>query len=62
MPLDTIWRSPAFQQLRDQVCRCDDPCWDTTNTEIAIRFSTAGILAELKTMFQDLGIYGREVK
>lgn len=59
MPLDQIWRSDAFQRLREQVDCCEDPCWDTTNTEIAIRFSLAGVLAELKTMLQDLSLYGR---
>ncbi len=56
-PLDEIWKSAAFQQLREKVDRCRNPCWDTTNTEIAIRFSLSGILAEFKTMLQDLSIY-----
>lgn len=61
LPLDEIWRSPAFQKLRERVDSCRNPCWDTTNTEIAIRFSLPGILAELKTVLQDLTIYsGKE--
>jgi len=60
LPLDEIWKSTAFQELRGKVDRCRNPCWDTTNTEIAIRFSLSGILAELKTVLQDLTIYTRK--
>jgi len=59
VPLDEIWKSKAFQELRDRVDKCRNPCWDTTNTEIAIRFSVSGILAELKTVLQDLTTYTR---
>jgi hypothetical protein len=58
-PLDEIWRSPEFQAMRVKVESCRNPCWDTTNTEIAIRFSLAGILSEVKAMVQDLGHYHR---
>jgi MoaA/NifB/PqqE/SkfB family radical SAM enzyme len=56
-PLDEIWRSPEFQALRNQVDKCPGPCWDTTNAEIAIRFSWPGLFGELRTMRQDLRAY-----
>lgn len=62
LPLDEIWKSKAFQGLRERVDSCRNPCWDTTNTEIAIRFSLSGILAELKTVLQDLTIYTRNTR
>lgn len=56
-PLDEIWRSVAFQELRNRVDKCPGPCWDTTNAEIAIRFSWPGLFGELQTMYQDLRAY-----
>lgn len=61
-PLDEIWRSAAFHKLRQKVDGCRNPCWDTTNTEIAIRFSLAGIVQEFWTMLHDLNIYTRRPK
>ncbi|MBU1738365.1 MAG: radical SAM protein [Proteobacteria bacterium] len=55
--LDTIWRSAEFQQLRNKVDSCAGRCWDTTNAEIAIRFTTAGLLGELWTILHDLKTY-----
>lgn len=56
-PLDEIWRSAEFQELRNRVDKCPGPCWDTTNAEIAIRFSWPGLLGELQSMRQDLRAY-----
>lgn len=56
-PLDTIWRASAFQALRDQVDRCKGPCWDTTNAEIAIRFSWPGLLGGIRTILEDFRSY-----
>lgn len=56
-PLDEIWRSAEFQALRSRVDKCSGPCWDTTNAEIAIRFSWPGLFGELRTMYQDLRAY-----
>lgn len=61
-PLDKIWLSPEFQVLREKVDSCSNPCWDTTNTEIAIRFSFVGILSEVKSIIQDLTHYNRRKK
>jgi len=58
-PLDEIWRSVEFQALRAKVDSCRNPCWDTTNTEIAIRFSLAGVFSEVKAMVHDLLHYRR---
>lgn len=60
--LDEIWRSPEFQALRQKVESCRNPCWDTTNTEIAMRFSLTGVLGEVKAMIQDLTHYQRNRK
>ncbi|MBU0673507.1 MAG: radical SAM protein [Proteobacteria bacterium] len=59
MPLEEIWKSSAFQGLRDQVDRCRTPCWDTTNAEIAIRFSAAGLFGELATLRREIMTYGK---
>ncbi len=61
-PLDEIWRSAAFNGLRQRVETCRNPCWDTTNTEIAMRFSLGGILGEVRAMIQDLTHYQRSRK
>ena len=58
-PLDEIWKSAAFQALREKVDGCQNPCWDTTNTEIAIRFSLSGIWGQARTVLHDLRIYSR---
>lgn len=60
--LDEIWQSPAFQALREKVDSCRNPCWDTTNTEIAIRFSLIGLFSEVKAMLQDISHYSRSNK
>lgn len=62
VPLDVIWRSAEFQGMRERVHSCHNPCWDTTNTEIAIRFSLAGVLSQVKSMFLDLAHYQRKRK
>jgi len=56
-PLDEIWRSVPFQGLREEVDRCASPCWDTTNAEIAIRFSPAGLFGALGSTWRDLRTY-----
>ena len=55
--LDTIWHSADFQQLRNKVDSCTNRCWDTTNAEIAIRFTTAGLFGELKTLLREYKTY-----
>lgn len=56
-PLDEIWRSAEFQTMRARVDSCPGPCWDTTNAEIAIRFSWPGLFGQLRSMLQDLRAY-----
>lgn len=56
-PLDDIWSSREFHALRRRVVDCRGGCWDTTNTELSLRLSTRGLLADLRTQWQDLGFY-----
>ncbi len=57
LPLEEIWRSASFQELREKVDRCATPCWDTTNAEIAIRFSPVGLFGALGSIWRDLRTY-----
>lgn len=57
LPLPEIWRSAAFQELREHVDLCATPCWDTTNAEIAIRFSPAGLFGALGSVWRELRTY-----
>ena len=36
-PLEEIWASPGFHELRERVRQCDEACWDTTNAELSLR-------------------------
>jgi MoaA/NifB/PqqE/SkfB family radical SAM enzyme len=56
-PLDEIWRSSEFQQLRRSVHTCDKPCWDTTNAELSLRFGLRGMLGEIGQTWRDLKFY-----
>jgi len=60
--LDVLWASQEFQQLRQKVDTCTNRCWDTTNAEIALRFSTTGLLGEQKNILRDLSMYEPEKK
>ena len=62
MPLHEIWRSDAFRRLRGKADLCDDPCWDTTNAEMAIRCSVPGVLREFPQLVKDLRVYGRRAR
>ncbi len=55
--LAEAWHSPAFEVLRDRVASCDRPCWDTTNTEIALRLSLRQLPANLRSSLRDLQFY-----
>ena len=54
LPLDEIWKSFLFQQLRDNVINCTRRCWDTTNAELSIRCTISGLLREIRRNFSDL--------
>jgi MoaA/NifB/PqqE/SkfB family radical SAM enzyme len=56
-PLEEIWRSAEFQQLRRGVRACDKPCWDTTNAELSLRFGVRGMLGEIGQTWRDLKFY-----
>ena len=56
-PLEEIWRSADFQQLRLGVHTCDRPCWDTTNTELSLRLSVRSMLSEVGQTWRDLKFY-----
>lgn len=56
-PLDDIWFGREFHTLRRRVVDCPGGCWDTTNTELSLRLSARGLLADVRTQWQDLGFY-----
>lgn len=56
-PLDEIWRSAEFQQLRQCVHTCDRPCWDTTNAELSLRLGIRGMLGEIGQTWRDVKFY-----
>jgi len=58
-PLHIIWKSKSFQRLREEVRTCNRQCWDTTNAELAVRFTVTGLLREFPNIIQDLLIYSR---
>jgi MoaA/NifB/PqqE/SkfB family radical SAM enzyme len=58
-PLEQIWTSPQFHELRKSVRHCDEACWDTTNTELSLRLRlrSGALLGELSHMWRDLRFY-----
>ena len=58
-PLEEIWRSPEYQELRERVHRCAQPCWDTTYAELSLRLSLRGLLAEFLHTWRDVDFYFR---
>ena len=56
-PLEEIWRSPEFQQLRSQVTRCSSSCWDTTNAELSLRLRIASLFGEFAQTWRDIEFY-----
>ena len=58
-PLQEIWRSSDFQRLRRMVRSCQETCWDTTNTEISLRFNPRVVLGELRHMIHEISFYLR---
>jgi len=56
-PLHEIWRSEEFEWMRENVHMCERHCWDTTNTEMAIRCSMKGLLKELPRILKDFSLY-----
>ena len=56
-PLEKIWQSPSFQRLRSRVHNCDNPCWDTTHTELNIRCSGKYWIKEFRQIFKEMVFY-----
>lgn len=56
-PLEEIWSSPSFQQLRQRVDNCTSTCWDTLNAELAIRCSGHGLLREFSQILKEFRYY-----
>ncbi|HNQ49887.1 MAG TPA: radical SAM protein [Candidatus Omnitrophota bacterium] len=53
----SIWRSPYFKSMRDDVKRCRECCWDSTHGELNIRCSARCIAAQWKQLFRELDFY-----
>jgi len=56
-PLEQIWNSPAFQNLRCKVQECKTNCWDTTHGELNIRCSLRGLMHELDHVCKEIKFY-----
>ena len=56
-PLEHIWKSPSFQELRKKVHSCTGSCWDTTHTELNIRCSIIGLVQEFGEIIKDINYY-----
>ncbi|HOZ47302.1 MAG TPA: radical SAM protein [Candidatus Hydrogenedentes bacterium] len=56
-PLEAIWHGRAFRELCQCVHRCSSPCWDTTNTELSLRFAWRCLATELLHTWRDIGFY-----
>lgn len=57
MPLEEIWRSREFQELRRCVHHCSSSCWDTTNAELSIRMYIPSLLRDAYTTWKDVAFY-----
>jgi len=58
-PLEDIWKSPSFQELRKRAHSCTSNCWDTTHTELNIRCSIKGLVWESGQILNDMDYYLR---
>jgi MoaA/NifB/PqqE/SkfB family radical SAM enzyme len=57
LPLEEIWRSPAFNDLRRGVDTCHCSCWDTTNAELALRCSVLSAVKNLPRLLREFRRY-----
>ena len=56
-PLEEIWRSKEFQELRKEVHHCNSSCWDTTNAELSLRLRPGSLFGDLLLTWRDLDFY-----
>jgi len=56
-PLDEIWKSEEFHNLRRLVHRCNQQCWDTTNTELSLRLTLGSLLRGIGRTLRELKFY-----
>jgi len=56
-PLEKIWSSFSFQELRQRVNNCTSNCWDTLNTELSIRCSGRGLLRGFGQILKEFRYY-----
>jgi AdoMet-dependent heme synthase len=56
-PLEEIWQSASFRNLRTKVQHCDNLCWDTTHTELNIRCSGKYCAKELRQIIKEIRYY-----
>ena len=56
-PLEAIWRSKEFQELRRRVHHCNSSCWDTTNAELSLRLRPTALVGELVQTWRDVRFY-----
>jgi len=56
-PLDDIWKSDSFGELRRKVHHCLSGCWDSTHAEINIRYCPKYFLKELHNISKEFKYY-----
>jgi len=56
-PFEEIWKSPAFQHLREKVHNCSSKCWDTTHTELNIRCSGWRFMKQFGQILKEIHFY-----
>ena len=56
-PLDKIWLSKDFHELRKKVKTCKKNCWDTTNAELGLRFQFKYLFKEINQVINDIVVY-----
>ncbi len=55
--LEDIWFSEEFEQMRERVCSCSSPCWDTTNAELSLRLKMSSLWRHFGQTWKDIGFY-----
>lgn len=59
-PLEEIWKSSSFQQLRQKVDSCSSNCWCAADTELSIRCSTWFLFKNFSQVLKDIRYYLRK--
>jgi MoaA/NifB/PqqE/SkfB family radical SAM enzyme len=58
-PLDELWRSKEFAELRRRVDACEQHCWDTLYTEMSLRLGEGSLWSSFMRTWRELSFYYR---